>query len=57
MKIEVEITQEQHDCMLAGLRKNRDGSDDLTVQEWLQAALDGKVHNCMKRAHMAKFEG
>lgn len=23
--------------------------DDLTVQEWAQAALDGKVNKCMKR--------
>lgn len=57
MDITVELTQEEHDYTLAGLRKKEDGSDDLTVKEWLQVALDGKVNNCKKRAHMANFKG
>ena len=50
MNITVTITQEAHDCVLAQSRKNPDGSDAVTVQEWVQGAIDGKVNKCMKRA-------
>ena len=49
MDITVQMTKEQHACVFAQLRKNEDGSDALTVQEWLQGALNGKINNCMKR--------
>jgi hypothetical protein len=55
MDFTVKITQELHDCMLGQLRKieNDDGtfSDDLTVQQWTQAALDGKANKCFNRLH------
>ena len=50
MDITVTITQEAHDCVLAQLRKKDNGDDDLTVTEWVQGAIDGKVNKCMKRA-------
>tara|TARA_R110002020_G_scaffold266858_1_gene481887 strand:+ start:291 stop:512 length:222 start_codon:yes stop_codon:yes gene_type:complete len=50
MELKVTITQEQHDVMLSQLRKDENGDDDLTCQEWLQEAIDGKVANCQKRA-------
>tara|TARA_R100001377_G_scaffold14891_1_gene7582 strand:- start:16 stop:237 length:222 start_codon:yes stop_codon:yes gene_type:complete len=50
MNITVTITQEAHDCVLAQSRKNPDGSDAVTVQEWVQGAIDGKVNKCRKRA-------
>lgn len=54
MDITITITQEMHDCMLAQLRKKEDGSDDLTVQEWAQGALDGKANKCLKNMNPAK---
>ncbi len=51
MEITVTITQEAHDCVLSQLRKKENGDDDLTVTEWLQGAIDGKVNKCMKRAN------
>lgn len=63
MDITVTITQEQHDCVLAGLRKKNTGTDkdpvlvdDLTVNEWLQNAINGKANSCKKRAYMAAFK-
>ena len=51
MEITVTITQEAHDCVLSQLRKKENGDDDLTVTEWVQGAIDGKVNKCMKRAN------
>ena len=51
LTITVTITQEAHDCVLSQLRKKENGDDDLTVQEWVQGAIDGKVNKCMKRAN------
>jgi len=51
MEITVTITQLAHDCVLSQLRKKENGDDDLTVQEWVQGAIDGKVNKCMKRAN------
>jgi len=51
MEITVTITQEAHDCVLAQLRKGINGEADLTVEAWVQDALDGKVNWCMKRAN------
>ena len=50
MDITVTITKDSHDCVLAQLRKKENGDDDLTVTEWVQGAIDGKVNKCMKRA-------
>ena len=47
MDITVTITQEAHDCVLAQLRKKDNGDDDLTVTEWVQGAIDGKVNRCI----------
>tara|TARA_R100001530_G_scaffold80547_2_gene56232 strand:+ start:54 stop:275 length:222 start_codon:yes stop_codon:yes gene_type:complete len=51
MELTVTITQEAHDCVLSQLRKKENGDDGLTVQEWVQGAIDGKVNKCMKRAN------
>ena len=51
MELTVTITQEAHDCVLSQLRKKENGDDDLTVTEWVQGAIDGKVNKCMKRAN------
>tara|TARA_R110000787_G_scaffold95536_1_gene198602 strand:+ start:3521 stop:3748 length:228 start_codon:yes stop_codon:yes gene_type:complete len=53
MDITVKITQEAHDCVLSQLRKKVDAGDppDLTVQQWLQDAIDGKVNWCMKKTN------
>lgn len=45
MDITVTLSLEDHDLVLRNLR------EDLTVQEWIQAALDGKVSNCRKREY------
>ena len=50
MDITVTITKDSHDCVLAQLRKKENGDDDLTVTEWVQGAIDGKVNKCLKRA-------
>jgi len=44
MKLEIDVTQEQHDCIGKGLR------DGFTPEEWLQSAWDGKANSCKKRA-------
>lgn len=49
MELKVEISQEAHDCVLSQLRKKETGVEELTVTEWLQDAIDGKVNWCMKR--------
>ena len=54
MDIAVTISQNDHDIVLSQLRKKEDGSDDLTVSEWVQQALDGKINACLKRADPVK---
>ncbi len=55
MKIEVDISDEDYEVMQSTLRPDipaEDGRKEipgLTVEQWLQAALNGKVHNCKKR--------
>ena len=53
MKIEVTITQDEHDCVFSQLRKHQGDGDlpDLTVQQWLQDAIDGKINWCQKRSN------
>lgn len=54
MEITTQISQSDHDVLLAQLRKKDDGSDDLTVTKWLQDALNGKIYQCQKRANPEK---
>jgi len=43
MNLSIELTQEQYDCV------NRVLNEDLTPEQWLQSAFDGKLNNCLKR--------
>ena len=53
MDITVTITQESHDCVLGTLRKKVSDGDlpSLTVQQWLQDAIDGKINWCKKKTN------
>lgn len=50
MDITLTITQTDHDLVLSQLRKKDDGTDDLTVLEWAQQSLNGKILQCRKRS-------
>ena len=50
MDITISVSKTDHDLVLTQLRKNSDGTDDLTVAAWLEGALNGKINNCRKRA-------
>lgn len=44
-----EKDKEKHDCILGQLRKHEDGSDDLTVEQWLVETFEGKANACARR--------
>jgi hypothetical protein len=47
--IKIKLTQEQYDCIDAGIR------EDLSPEEWLTGAAKGKAHNCGMKTKMEQF--
>lgn len=52
MILNTRISQEDYDLVFSQLRKDPiTGEALLSVERWLQEALNGKINNCAKRAN------